>query len=117
MQKNHEYTKRESNIYQREILKFNHERDTAEEEMRALRNADFNKTKISAAIDMYEQIQKLNSILEKEQGVKKIITKDNIELKAQNQTLRIKPLENQEKHADNLKKNCKAKEEMEKLNR
>lgn len=45
------------------------------------------------------------------------MTKDNIELKAQNQTLPIKPLENQEKHADNLKKNCKAKEEMEKLNR
>lgn len=39
-------------MFQREILKFKHERDTAEEEMRALRNADFHKTKISVAINM-----------------------------------------------------------------
>ena len=65
----------------------------------------------------YKNFIQILEKLEKEQGVKKIMTKDNIELKAQNQTLRIKPLENQEKHAENFKKNCKAKEEIEKLNR
>ena len=37
-----------------------------------------------------EQIQKLNTILEKEQGMKKIMAKYNIELKAQNQSLQTK---------------------------
>ena len=40
--------------------------------------------------DKEQQIQKLNSILEKVQGMKKIITIDNIELKTQNQTLQKK---------------------------
>ena len=47
--------------------------------MRALRNANFKKIKISSAIDKEQQIQKLNTILVKEQGMKKIIAKDNIE--------------------------------------
>ena len=63
--------------------------------MKALRNANFNKIQISSATDKEQQIQKLNSILEKEQGMKKIMAKDNIELKVQNQTLqkkmRLKP--------------------------
>ena len=37
-----------------------------------------------------QQIQKLDTILEKEQGRKKIMAKDNIELKAQNPTLQTK---------------------------
>ena len=36
---------------------------------------------IGSATDKKQQIQKLNSILEKEQGMKKIMAKDNIELK------------------------------------
>ena len=47
--------------------------------MRALRNANFKKIKISSAIDKEQQIQKLNTILVKEQGMKRIIAKDNIE--------------------------------------
>ena len=49
--------------------------------------------------------------------MKKIMVKDNIELKAQNQTLQIKMQENQEKHEENLKILCKAKEELENLNK
>ena len=56
--------------------------------MKALRNANFNKytstIQISSVTDKEQQIQKLNAILEKEQGMKKMMTKDNIELKAQN---------------------------------
>ena len=63
--------------------------------MKALGNANFYKIQISSATDKEQQIQKLNSILEKEQGMKKIMAKDNIELKVQNQTLqkkmRLKP--------------------------
>ena len=40
----------------------------------------------------------LTSVLEKEEGIKKIMAKDNIELKAQNQTLQPKVLGNQEKY-------------------
>ena len=40
----------------------------------------------------------LTSVLEKEEGIKKIMAKDNIELKAQNQTLQSKVLGNQEKY-------------------
>ena len=58
--------------------------------MKALRNTNFNKIQISAATDKEQQIQKLNTILEKEQGVKKIMAKDNMELKAQNQALQKK---------------------------
>ena len=66
--------------------------------MKALCNANFNKIQISSVTDEEQQIQKLNSILEKEQGMKKIMAKDNTELKAQNQTLQTKMQENQEKH-------------------
>ena len=65
--------------------------------MKALRNTNFNKIQISAATDKEQQIQKLNTMLEKEQGVKKIMAKDNMELKVQNQTLQKKMRENQEK--------------------
>ena len=58
--------------------------------MKALRKANFDKIKVSSATDKEQQIQKLNSILEKVQGMKKIITIDNIELKTQNQTLQKK---------------------------
>ena len=58
--------------------------------MKALRNANFNKIQISSATDKEQQIQKLNTILEKEQGMKKIMAKYNIELKAQNQSLQTK---------------------------
>ena len=47
--------------------------------MKALRNANLNKIQISSATDKEHQIQKLNTILEKEQGMKKIMAKDNIE--------------------------------------
>ena len=67
------------NIYQTEILKLKHEKDNAEEVMKALLNANFNKIQISSATDKEQQIQKLNSILEKEQCVKKIMAKDNTE--------------------------------------
>ena len=72
-----------------------------------------NKIQISSATDKEQQIQKLNSILEKEQVMKKIMAKDNIELKTQNQTLQKKMRENQEKYDENLKifaklkKNCR----------
>ena len=52
--------------------------------MKALRNANFDKIQIISATDKEKQIQKLNTILEKEHGMKKIMAKDNIELKAQN---------------------------------
>ena len=52
--------------------------------MKALRNANFNKIQIISATDKEKQIQKLNTILEKEHGMKKIMAKGNIELKAQN---------------------------------
>ena len=58
--------------------------------MKALRTANFNKIQISSATDKEQQIQKLNTILEKEQGMKKIMAKYNIELKAQNQSLQTK---------------------------
>ena len=84
--------------------------------MKALRNANFNKIQISSATDKEQQIQKLNTILEKEQGMKKIMAKDNIELKAQNQTLQAKMRENQEKYDEDLKILCKAKEELQNQN-
>ena len=80
--------------------------------MKALRTANFNKIQISSATDKEQQIQKLNTILEKEQGMKKIMAKDNIELKAQNQTLQTNMRENQEKYNEDLKILCKAKEEL-----
>ena len=109
--------KKENKIYQTEILKLKHEKDTAEEVMKALCNANFNKIQISSATDKKQQIQKLNTILEKEQRMKKIIAKVNMELKAQNQTLQTKMQENQEKYDDNLKILCKAKEEFQNLNK
>ena len=45
---------------------------------------------IRSASNKEQQIQKLNTILEKEQGMKKIMAKYNIELKAQNQSLQTK---------------------------
>ena len=42
LQKIHESTKKENKIYQAEILKLKQEKDTAEEVMRALPNANFN---------------------------------------------------------------------------
>ena len=96
MQKIYESTKIENKIYQTELQKLKHEKDTAEEVMKALRNDNFNKIQISSATNKEQQIQKLNSILEKEQGMKKIMAKDNIELKVQNQTLQTKMGENQE---------------------
>ena len=116
MQKIHESTKKGNKIYQTEILKLKHE-DTAEEVMKALHNANFNKIQISLVTDKEQQIQKLNTMLEKEQGMKKIMTKDNMELKVQNQTLQTKMQENQEKYDENLKILCKAKEEFKNLNK
>ena len=116
LQKIHECTKKENKVYETEILKLKHERDTAEEVMKALRNANFDKIQISSATDKEQQIQKLNSILEKEQGMKKIMAKDNIELKAQNQTLQTKMRENQEKFDEDLRILCKAKEELQNQN-
>ena len=69
--------KKESKIYEKKILKLKHERDTAEEIIKALRNANFNKIQISSVTVKEQQIQKLNKILEKEQGMKKIMAKDN----------------------------------------
>ena len=69
--------KKESKIYEKKILKLKHERDTAEEVIKALRNANFNKIQISSVTVKEQQIQKLNKILEKEQGMKKIMAKDN----------------------------------------
>ena len=90
MEKIYEPAKIENKIYQTEIQKLEHEKDTAEEAIKALRNANFNKIHISLGKDKEQQIQKLNSILEKEQGMKKIMAKDNMELKEQNQTLQTK---------------------------
>ena len=64
-----------------------------------------------------QQTQKLNSVLKKEQVMKKIMGKDKIELNAQNQTQQTKMRENQEKYEENLKILCKAKEELENLNK
>ena len=75
----HESTKKESKIYQIEILKLKHEKDNVEELLKALFNANFNKIQISSATDKEQQIHKLNTILEKEQGMKKIMTQDNID--------------------------------------
>ena len=59
--------------------------------MKALRNSNFNKLEISSATYKEQQIQKLNNaILEKKQGMKKIMAKYNIELKSQNQILQAK---------------------------
>ena len=58
LQKIHESTKKENKLYQTEILKVKHEKDTAEEVMKALRNANFNKIQISSATYKEEQIQK-----------------------------------------------------------
>ena len=67
--------------------------------MKVLRNANFNKIQISSATDKEQQIQKF----------------DNIELKAQNQTLQINMRENQEKYDESSKILCKAKEELQNL--
>ena len=80
--------------------------------MKALRNANLDKIQISSATDKEQQIQKLNTILEKEQGMKKIMVKDNIELEGQNQTLQSKMRENQKKYDEDLKILGKAKEEL-----
>ena len=117
LQKIHEYIRKDNKIYEAEILKLKHERDTAEEVMKALRNTNFNIIQISSATDKEQQIQKLNTILEKEQGMKKIMAKDNIELKAQNQTLQTKMQENQEKYDEDLKIIHKAKEELQNQNK
>ena len=85
--------------------------------MKALCNANFNKIQISSATDKEQQIQKLDTILEKEQGMKKIIAKDNIELKAQNHTLQTKMRENQEKYDEDMKILCKAKDELQNQNK
>ena len=79
MQKIYESTEKENSIYQTEILKLKHEEDTTEEVVKALRNANVNKIQISSATDKEQQIQKVNSMLEKEEGIKKIMAKDNIE--------------------------------------
>ena len=47
-------------IYQTEILKLKHEKDTTADVMKALRNANFSKIKISLATDKEQKIQKLN---------------------------------------------------------
>ena len=111
LQKIHESTKKGNKIYQTEILKLKHE-DTAEEVMK-----NFNKIQISLVTDKEQQIQELNTILEKEQGMKIIMTKDNMQLKVQNQTLQTKMQENQEKYDENLKILCRAKEEFKNLNK
>ena len=69
---------------------------------------------IGSATDKKQQIQKLNSILEKEQGMKKIMAKDNIELKVQNQTPQTMM---REKYDQNFKVLCKAKEKLQNLNK
>ena len=58
--------------------------------MKAPRNATFNKVQISSATDKDQLTQKLNSILKKKQSIKKMMGKDNIEPKSQNQTLQTK---------------------------
>ena len=67
--------KKENKIYETEILKLKHERDTAEDIMKVLRNANFNKMQINSLIDKEQQIQKLNTILEKGQSMKKMMAK------------------------------------------
>ena len=47
----------------------------------------------------------------------KIMAKDNMELKAQNQTLQTKMRENQGKYDEDLKIRCKATEEFQNLNK
>ena len=59
LQKIHESTKIENKIYQTEIQKLKHEKDTAEEVMKALRNDNFNKIQISSATDKEQQMQNL----------------------------------------------------------
>ena len=49
--------------------------------------------------------------------MKKIMAKDNIELKAQTRTLQTKMRKNQEKYDEDLKILCKAKEELQNLNK
>ena len=49
--------------------------------------------------------------------MKKIMAKDKIELKLQNQTLQTKMRKNQEKYDQNLKVLCKTKEEFQNLNK
>ena len=56
MQKIPQRTKKENKIYETEILKLKHEKDTAEEVMKALRNTNFNKTQISSATNKEQQI-------------------------------------------------------------
>ena len=85
-QKIHESTKKENNIYQAEIIKLKHENYAAGEVIKALRKANFNKIQICSVKYKEQQIQKLNSVLKKEQVMKKIMGKDKIELNAQNQT-------------------------------
>ena len=63
MQKIDKCTKKENKIYEAEIQKLKHERDTAEEVMKALRNANFNKIQIRSGTDKEQKIQKLNTIL------------------------------------------------------
>ena len=77
--------------YIKQIQKIKHEKDTAEEVMKALCKANFNKIQISTVADKETQLQKLNSTLKKEKIMKNIIAKDEIELKAQSQTLQTKP--------------------------
>ena len=117
MQKIDESTKKDKKIYQTEIPKFKYEKNTAEEAVIALRNANFNKMQISLVANKKQQIQKLNTILEKEQGMKKIMAKDTMELKAQNQALQTKMRESQEKYDEDLKIRCKDKEEFQNLNK
>ena len=47
LQKIHECTKKDKKISETEIPKLKHEKDTAEEVMKALRNANFNKIQIN----------------------------------------------------------------------
>ena len=49
--------------------------------------------------------------------MKKIMAKDNIELKAQTRTLQTKMRKNQDKYDEDLKIHCKAKEELQNLNK
>ena len=55
----HESTKKESKIYQIEILKLKHEKDNVEELLKALFNANFNKIQISSATDKEQQYKNL----------------------------------------------------------
>ena len=71
LQKIHESTKKENKIQQTEIQKLKYEKDIADELMKALHNANFNKIQISKATEKEQQIQKLNSILEKKNRVRR----------------------------------------------